>query len=88
MQQATAYLIRDQILEVKYEDLCLDHKKTINRITDFCDLNWSKKFEKTLARADFRNTNDKWKNELTDKQQKIINEILQKYLQLYRYQTS
>ena len=62
--------------EVEYEDLCENPIDIYRSVVDFCDLKWSEKFETVIRSQAFRNTNHKWRQDLTDEQQQILVEIL------------
>lgn len=73
------------LLEIRYEDLCQNPVKTFQEAVEFSNLEWSSQFETTINRFSLRNTNDKWKEDLSDTQQKILNECLSDALKKYGY---
>ncbi len=74
-----------RFLEVRYEDLCSDPIDHFKHITEFCELKWTKGFEGELRKYQLRNTNDKYKRELTSEQQVALEEVLEGYLRRYNY---
>ena len=86
MQAAADRIPKNQLLEVKYEDMCAAPGQTLKNIIDFCGLGWAKELDVRLAKATFKNTNDKWQKNLTERQKTIMNEILKGYLPLYGYE--
>ena len=61
----------NNILEIKYEDFCGQPVQTIRNAIDFCGLEWTIQFEEMLRSFKIKNTNYKWKQDLTKDQQKI-----------------
>jgi hypothetical protein len=75
----------DDLLEVRYEDLCQDPIGIFQTVTEFCGLAWSPGFKTIVSQFSLRNTNDKWKKELSEAQQKILCECLADTLEKYGY---
>jgi len=75
----------ENFLEIKYEDLCSDPSKIFKSVINFCGLKQSKKFDEFVKGYALRNINDKWKQELTDDQQKIVEDVLEGHLIKYGY---
>ena len=76
----------DSFLELRYEDLCESPVEHMRQVTSFCDLKWYPSFEKNISNIQLRNTNNKWKKDLTLSQQKELNDSLAKHLTIYDYQ--
>ena len=72
-------------MEIKYEELCDKPIAIFKELTDFCELKWYKSFEECIKKQKFKSTNYKWKQDLTDKQQKTIEEITYNHLKIYGY---
>lgn len=85
MESAKTVLNKNNFLEIKYEDLCSDPLDTFRTVTEFCELTWTTDFEKRLRRHTLRNTNDKFKQDLTADQQRDLEEVLGDYLRRYNY---
>lgn len=84
-EQARKYVKDDNLLEIKYEQLCCDPVGTFKRVTERADLEWTNGFEKDICQYKLRNTNNKWEKELNADQQKALNEVLQDYLSRHGY---
>jgi hypothetical protein len=82
-EAAKLHMNEKQFLEVKYEDLCKDPLGTIRSTTDFCDLAWSERFATSVKSTKLKNTNYKWKNELTNYQKDTLEQILCNHLKRY-----
>ena len=85
MESAKTSLSRDNFLELKYEDLCSDPLDTFKAVTEFCELEWTAEFEREIGKRELRNTNDKFKQDLTAQQQRDLEEVLGDYLRRYDY---
>jgi len=75
----------DNLLEIKYEDLCSQPIDIFRQVTSFCDLEWSDYFIKRLGTYKLQNKNDNYKADLTNHQQCMLNEVLGQYLKRYGY---
>lgn len=71
---------KDNLLELKYEDLCGDPKATFEKVLEFSELSYSNGFIKSISKKVLENRNYKWKEDFTDKQKEILNDILGDYL--------
>ncbi|MCK5687170.1 sulfotransferase [bacterium] len=67
-----------RLLEVQYEDLCLDPVLTMKESVRFCHLDWTPSFENEVKSYNLKNTNFKWKDHLTSEQQEIANYYYEK----------
>jgi omega-hydroxy-beta-dihydromenaquinone-9 sulfotransferase len=85
MESAKTSLNKDSFLELKYEDLCSDPLDTFRTVTEFCELKWTAEFEREIGKRELRNTNDKFKQDLTAQQQRDLEEVLGDYLRKYDY---
>jgi omega-hydroxy-beta-dihydromenaquinone-9 sulfotransferase len=85
MESAKNLVNDDKFIEIKYEDFCSDPTNTFKNVAAFCDLEWTPGFEKGLRGSRVRNTNDKYRSDLTAKQQKDLEEVLGDYLARYGY---
>ncbi|MHC4721185.1 MAG: sulfotransferase family protein [Planctomycetota bacterium] len=84
-ESAMADLGHDDYLVLKYEDLCTSPLECTKRAAEFCELDWSKEFANSVNRYSLKNANRKWQTDLTEKQQKILNDILETHLRKYEY---
>jgi hypothetical protein len=84
-EEAKRKISSDDLLEIRYEDLCQDPVKTFQMATGFGALEWSPRFEITVNGFSFRNTNYKWREHLSEAQQRVLNECLSDTLEKYGY---
>jgi len=71
LELAVNQLPKDRFLEIKYEDLCENAEFIIKEFLDFSGLEWNAAFEARLRKYNLKNTNYKWKQDLTKEQQNI-----------------
>ena len=76
---------KNDFLEVKYEDFCSYPINVFKKVIEFCELEWSREFENSVKRYTLKNMNHKWQKELTNNQQKILQNVLYEYLKKYSY---
>lgn len=75
-----------QFHELRYEDLCDEPVGTFREVLDFCDLARSDGFDETIRSFGFRNTNDKWRRDLTPPQQRALESELEPHLRRWGYE--
>jgi len=75
----------DDLLDIRYEDLCQDPLKVFQKVAEFSTLEWPKQFEAALKRFSLKSTNDKWKKHLSAEQQRILCESLKDNLEKHGY---
>ena len=85
MEKAKGTISSERFLEVKYEDLCTDPVDQFQKVTQFCELEWTGGFERQIRKYQPRNNNHKFMNDLTTKQQSDLEEVLRDYLVRYGY---
>ena len=85
MKQASGGLAADHFMEVRYEDVCADTSAAMQDIARFAGIDWLPGFERALAAHTVESANDKWRQDLTAEQQRIISEIEQPWLAHYGY---
>jgi hypothetical protein len=85
MERAKDRLDRDRFVEIKYEDLCSNPLETFKQITHYCELEWTMSFERELRSHRLKNSNNKYRRELTAEQQRDLEEVLEDYLRRYGY---
>jgi hypothetical protein len=75
-----------QILELKYEDICLNPFSILKNAIKFCDLEWSAQFKSSVKKKyRIKNANYKWEKDLSPKQKKVLEEVLGSHLRRYGY---
>jgi hypothetical protein len=79
------HIDKSEYLEIRYEDLCADKSKILEEILDFCELENSPKFARALANFPVKNTNFKWKKDLSTAQAGILEDVLASHLDRYGY---
>lgn len=75
----------DDLLEIRYEDLCQDPVKALRTAVEFSALEWLPEFEAAVKSFPLKNTNDKWQKHLSGVQQRMLCECLQDTLKKYGY---
>ena len=85
MEKAKSTISSERFLEIRYENLCSDPVGQFQKVTQFCELEWTVDFERQLGRYQLKNTNDKFRYDLTAKQQSDLEEVLRDYLMRYGY---
>lgn len=82
---ARASLPPETHFELRYEDLCEDPVGSFRAVAEFCELRWTARFEKTIDRMTWTSRNDKWRVQLNESQQRIVEEVLGSYLERFGY---
>jgi hypothetical protein len=85
MEKAKSTVSSERFLEIRYENFCSDPVGQFEKVTQFCELEWKDRFESRIRKYQPRNTNDKFKYDLTAKQQSDLEEVLRDYLMRYGY---
>ena len=85
LQTAKQNIPDENFLEVRYEDLCAKPDDLLAEVLTFCDLEHKPDFLPMRRRETLHNANAKWQEELTPRQQALIEDVVQDYLQHYRY---
>jgi omega-hydroxy-beta-dihydromenaquinone-9 sulfotransferase len=85
VEKAKNTISSERFLEIRYEDLCFDPVGQVQKVAQFCELEWTVGFERRLRKYQLRNTNNKVKYDLTAKQQSDLEEVLGDYLRRYGY---
>ena len=86
MVKATSLIPTDRFMEIRYEDLCDDPTGTFGAVTSFCDLEYTDGFNQSVIDFGFRNTNTKWRNDLTELQQRQLEAELAPHLVRWDYE--
>ena len=88
MVTATSLVPKSQFFEITYEALCDDPVASFESAVSFCDMSMTADFERSVADFGFRNTNDKWRRDLTDVQQRQLETELIPHLTRWGYPLS
>lgn len=76
----------ERFLEIRYEDLCAQRDHTFQQVLDFTGLEADPAFARRVAAVPLRSENDKWRRDLSNAQQRILNEVLQDELTRLGYE--
>ncbi len=74
-----------QCLELRYEDFVTRPLVELQRITEFCQLEPSSDFNAHAASAAIDSRNHKWREQLTQEQQRLLENSLREHLLRYGY---
>ena len=85
MVAATPHVPSEQFMEIRYEDLCGDPTGTFESVTSFSGLDYTDDFNTSIVDFGFRNTNDKWRRDLTELQQRQLEAELAPHLTRWGY---
>lgn len=88
MVVATQHVPESQFFEITYESLCDDPVGSFESVTAFCDAPMTGDFERSIIDFGFRNTNDKWRRDLTEDQQRQLEAELVPHLTRWGYPLS
>ncbi len=83
--EAAARIPAGQYMEVRYEEFVADPIARFREVVKFCGLEWSSRFEKRIASYRLETANSKWRDDLTEEQQKILQSVLAESLVRYGY---
>jgi sulfotransferase family protein len=75
----------DDFLEIRYENLCQRPAQLFRIAAEFIGLDWSPKFEGMIQKFPLICADDKWRKDLSDMQQKMLEEALCDTLRKYGY---
>jgi len=84
-EEATHAVGADNVLEIRYEDLCADPIAEHQRAAEFAGLKWSAGFQSELTFYRLRNKNSKWQTDLTAQQRSALEDVLGPYLERFGY---
>lgn len=85
MELARSSVDPARFLEIKYEDFCAQPEKCLQRVLEFAELPMSAELTRQLVERPIRKASHKWRDRLTDPQQRILHEILDEDVKLYGY---
>jgi hypothetical protein len=75
----------DKIIELKYEEIMKNPVRCFEQVLEHCELEKSEIFLKFVSEYPFKSANYKWKTNLSDKQQGLLQESLASHLEKYGY---
>ena len=78
----------DQFLEIRYEDFCREPWETCRRVLEFADLPPSPEFEREVKAEPIRDMTNRWRGDLTQAQQDLLDDLLREDLPRYGYQVA
>ena len=84
-ETAKKYVEKSRIMEIRYEELCAEPIALLREIAEFCEIEWNGYFEARLKRYNLRNSNFKYREELSLQQQEVLNNVLADYLRKFGY---
>ena len=84
-EKARKLIDRNQFFEVRYEDLCSNPVEVIREAMAFCNLSWSRGVENSVSQHSLSNANYKWQEELTNDQQRIVEDVIRDTLERCGY---
>ncbi len=76
IEQCRVTLPPTQFLRVSYSDFCEDAVAVFRNATAFCGLEWPASFERSIRQMRFVNQSEKWRRNLSDKQQAVLQRVL------------
>jgi hypothetical protein len=84
-REAEQRISSDSLFKVRYEEMCRDPIGTFQLVAEFCRLDWSPRYEASIQKLSFENTNDKWQEKLSIEQRRILDECLCDSLEEHGY---
>jgi hypothetical protein len=85
MEMARREVPPDRFCEIKYETFCERPLESLQRVVEFAQLSPSAEFERQVAAAPIRNMSNRWREDLTVAQQRLLEELLREDLQRCGY---
>lgn len=85
MDRAARSVPAGNFMQIRYEDFIRDPVSSFRKAVEFCDLAWSARFEKSITGHRLETANEKWRNDLTQEQQAILEAVLEESLWRYGY---
>ena len=84
-EKARDFISADKWCTVKYEEFCSAPVHVLQETFEYLGVKWSQKLEKAVLKSNCNNHNDKWKDDLANHQQKILEAVLHTHLSKYGY---
>lgn len=78
----------DQFLEIRYEDFCRQPWETCRRALEFAEVPSSPAFEREVKAEPIRDMTNRWRGDLTQPQQDLLDDLLREDLPRYGYQVA
>lgn len=85
-EQARQKLPPEDFMEIRYEDICENPTGVFKAAAEFAALPWSSEFEAAIHQYAFKSADHKWRDNLTETQQAILNDCLENTLKKYGYE--
>lgn len=85
LESAKDALPERDLLDLNYQELCADPAGVYAKALNFCELEESAFFSRSLEKFSLVDTGGKWRRDLSERQQQILNEVLAGYLEKYGY---
>jgi hypothetical protein len=85
VREAEKALPDEDLLEVRYEEMCAEPLRVFAAIGEFAELPWTGDFRGVVRRRRFHNQNDRWRRDLTPEQQRVLEAVLHTDLARYGY---
>jgi hypothetical protein len=85
-EKARAQVDPAQFREIKYEDYCAEPARVFREACEFCELEWTPGFAQSIASRNIRSANNKWREELTPEQGRILTEVTAPWLEKLGYE--
>ena len=77
-----------QFLEIRYEDFCRQPWETCRRVLEFADLPETPGFEREVRAEPIRDMTNRWRGDLTQAQQDLLDDLLREDLPRYGYEVA
>lgn len=77
-----------QFLELRYEDFCREPWETCRRALQFAELPESPEFERQVRAEPIRDMTNRWRRDLSQAQQDLLDDLLREDLPRYGYQVA
>lgn len=78
MERSLTTFAASKFHRILYSDLCADPVRVFRGVTDFCQLEWSARFEKSVRRAQLIDRDSQWRTKLTTTQQKAMQRVFER----------
>jgi hypothetical protein len=85
MEAARRAVDPSRFLEVRYESFCEQPLETCRRVLEFAELPDSAEFDREVRATAIRNMSNRWRDDLTERQQHLLDELLGEDLRRYGY---
>jgi hypothetical protein len=85
MEAARRALDPAHFLELKYETFCEQPLESCRRVLEFAELPASTEFERQVEATSIRNMSNRWRDDLTAGQQRLLDDLLREDLLRYGY---